>query len=511
MKDHMSTRKGRGFLAALIGLALALSACTVPAAADRSGSVPSADVELVMAAPNGSSEITSFADAVAERSNASIHVDILGREATAEIAGVSGGKLLDAVQDGDVALAAIPVRDLTGLGMRSLDPLIAPFVIDSLVLQAAVLKDSDLVGSMVDDLDIDGVAVVGLLPGPLQYAYGVDRDLTSPKDFEGASIAMSPGEVAERGLTALGAHPVISEFNGAPIDGFDGFILQLQAVTGNGYHEPGGSIAIDAPLWPRPYIVVANADALAALSPEHREALNLAAADAIDGVLAAERKADRASMSILCTSGDVHFTHLGEGELTALRLAVEPVVDDIRSDPERSASLDRINALRAQVRPESAPSCPTISADWPKTVSGRLDGTYSSDTTADDLRAQGIPEVDVVPGNWGHWVLVVDDGRFALSQENESACTWGFGRWRMDERIARMTMEGGGSEQPDDPVWRRGEDFAWWWIEFDGMLQLASAMQDGPPGLTFTRMSVSPDPSAFPGRCPPPAEAFSSE
>ena len=89
-----------------------------------------------MAAPNGPYEIMSFADAVAERSNGSIHVEILDGEETREVAGNTGGEILAAVRSGDVSLAAIPVRDFAGLGVASLDPLIAPFVIDSLALQA---------------------------------------------------------------------------------------------------------------------------------------------------------------------------------------------------------------------------------------------------------------------------------------------------------------------------------------------------------------------------------------
>ena len=86
------------------------------------------------------------------------------------------------------------------------------------------------------------------------------------------------------------------------------------------------------------------------------------------------------------------------------------MLDRIRSDADGGAEswIESMRAACDRPKPEAAPDLPDR-----RLRSGRrrsptvLDGTYSSDTTADDLRAQGVPEIDVVPGNWGHWVLVV--------------------------------------------------------------------------------------------------------
>ena len=108
-------------------------------------------------------------------------------------------------------------------------------------------------------------------------------------------------------------------------------------------------------------------------------------------------------------------------------------------------------------------------------------------------------------------VLVVQSGRFALSQENESACTWGAGRWRMDDEIVRLTMESGGSGKPDDHGWRPGEEFAYRWTEFDDVLQLTLAMEGSMYDFAFTRETTTPDPAAFPERCAVDTEAFTTE
>ena len=508
----MSKQKWRWSTTIMAGaIVLATSGCAVPEGADRAGSVQPLDVQLVMAAPNGQVELEVFADVVAEVSDGSIQVEVLDRDTTEAVAGLTGREVLDAVRQGDVQLAALPMRDLAGLGVDAFEPLLAPYMIDSLTLEAELFKDTELITGMVQEADGLGASIVGVLPGPLVYAYGITRDLTGPSDFQGASIALSPGELAAESVSALGAEPTASEFNGDPVDSFDGLVLQLAAVAGNGYHESGGSIALDAPLWTRPFVVVANAESFAALPDGQRDALHSATTAAIDDMLAEIRASEKEAMSLFCTSGLVRFTEAGQEAIAALGEAVKPILADIRDEQRGAEVLDRIDELRATTVPEPAPACPIVATEWPTTISDRLDGTYSSDTTADDLRAQGVPEIDVVPGNWGHWVLVVQGGRFALSQENESACTWGAGRWRMDDEIVRLTMETGGSAKPDDHGWRPGEEFAYRWTEFDDVLQLTLATEVGPYDFAFIRETTTPDPSAFPERCAVDTEAFTAE
>ena len=146
--------------------------------------------------------------------------------------------------------------------------------------------------------------------------------------------------------------------------------------------------------------------------------------------------------------------------------------------------------------------CIAKPASWPTEVSNRLDGTYTADTTADDLRAQGVPERDIVDENWGHWMLVVKDGRFAFTQENERACTWGYGAWRMDDDLVRTTFEGGGGIAPHGAVNKPGEDFVYHWTDFGGTLKLTLAMDDGPDDMAYTRVSDIPDVTAFPRAAP---------
>lgn len=490
---------------------LSMAGCNAPAGADRAGNVATQPPALMMATPNGEPEIAPYAEVVAHASKGAVEVEILDRATTEEVAGLTGEEILDAVRNGDVQLAALPVRDLADLGVHGLDALIAPYAIDSLELEGELLRDADLVASMVGELDGLGVTGVGILPGPLQYVHAMTFDLTTPEDFADAAIAVSSGEVASATMSALGAIPTVAEFNRQDVSEFDGLVLHIPGVVGNSYHELGGSITVDAPIWPRPFVVIANRDRFAALSDVEQEALRTATVDSIDEVLAAHDARTAEAVSVICQSGLLRFVETGPEGLDELRRAVEPVVEGIRSDALGAAILDRIQDLHSQEIEAATPACPLTPADWPTEVSDRLDGTYTGDTTAEDLRAQGKPERDVVEENWGHYVLVVQDGRYAITQENGAECTWVYGQWRMDDEWVRQTVGGGGGPSTHGTLNRPGEDFLFRWTEFDGTLHLTMPITDGPPDQPWTRVSTTPDLTAFPERCPPPPQAFSSD
>ena len=52
------------------------------------------------------------------------------------------------------------------------------------------------------------------------------------------------------------------------------------------------------------------------------------------------------------------------------------------------------------------------------------------------------------PENWGHWIYVFDRGRFAITQENEEACTWGYGKFAVDGSRMSWTFTDGGGIAP---------------------------------------------------------------
>lgn len=462
-----------------------------------------------MAAPNGAEEIGAYVDAVAKQSGGGLQIRVLSRGETEARTGVTAAKVIEAVRKGDVPLGLLPAREFDAFGVTSLEALLAPLVVDSLPLEAALLRDQHLTTPMLDPISEIGIEGVGILPGPLVHPFGITGPLLAPSDFSGAKIAVSPGDVAARTLALLGAQPVRSEFNGASVDDVDGALLQLPSVTGNTYHAPGRSVTADVTLWPRPLVVVANAKALAALTDDQRAVLRDAVTAAAGGVVATDEAMDAEAEGIGCNAG-LSLQAAGRADLDALRAAVRPVVADIAATEIGAALFARVDELKETLPAQQVLGCVVTPDSWPTEVSNQLDGTYTAVTTADDVVAQGTPEAEIAPENWGQWTLVVKNGRFAMTTENDQACVWGYGDWRMDDKFVRTTYDGGGGIAPFHAAAKPGEDFIFDWTDFGGVLKLTLAVDDGPDDQAFTRVSDIPDVTAFPARCAPPAAAFAT-
>ena len=160
------------------------------------------------------------------------------------------------------------------------------------------------------------------------------------------------------------------------------------------------------------------------------------------------------------------------GDLDGLRRATAPVLTWLRQDAVTSAALDRISALRATVTAEAPPSCAGVAGGsvthaGPLGPRGPLDGTYVVDTTNGG-------DANLEEENYGHWVYVVDRGRFAFSQENGPACTWGYGTWKVHGATVEWLFTDGGGEAPNGAENKPGERFVFGWSKFRDTLTLTA-------------------------------------
>ena len=230
------------------------------------------------------------------------------------------------------------------------------------------------------------------------------------------------------------------------------------------------------------------------------------------------RADDRDGAVDLCRSG-MTLAVASEEQLAALRAAVEPVYEELESDPLTAAYLDEITTIKNELgAPPDTAACddePTAAVSEPP--EGRptvLDGVYEVSTTADDLTAVGDPSP--IPENWGDWVYVFDSGRFAFTQENDRACTWGYGTYEVSgERIAWTVLDGGAVEAPNSAFNRPGEYFVFSWELGGDTLTLGRVPGEISPenfmAKPWHRTSVTPDARALGDRCPPPSPAFAAE
>jgi TRAP-type C4-dicarboxylate transport system substrate-binding protein len=493
---------------AAVSLCLLTSGCS--GSVDKAGgAVPEPTRTLKVLNPRFSVEAEPFVDEVTKVSGGAL---VLEQGEQFERGSADNEvNAIKAVQAGGADLAVIPVRAFGLVGMRSFDALIAPMEIDSMSLQQQVLS-SDIATDMVSGVDSLGLKGIGILPGPMRLAAGITGPLRTPKDFSGARIAFSASAVAERSLRTLDAIPVKSGFEGADIGSFDGLEQQIQSIAGNQYDDDVKWITGNVQLWPRALAVVANADSFDSLNDAQRSWLTKAIHSAIPSTVALQR--DTEELGAMCRRGKAQIIRAPSDQLKQLTDGFAPVYEWLRGDASTARYLDQIDALKAGVTadPNDVPDCSRLTrASAPDAVSP-IDGNYLAKITKSDLINTGVSHGDVVVENYGEFRIVFDRGRFAFSQHESPACTWGYGTFSVTGDKLQLSFIDGGGTSPNDMANKPGEIFDYAWNTYK------SAMKWSPvPGAVSPEMWVSKpwlrqgsaSASKFLGtECPPPAAAF---
>lgn len=422
-----------------------------------------------------------------------------------------------AVARGQAVLGLVPARAFDAVGVTSFDALTAPLLVDSLAFETKVLGTQRLTTRMLAGVDPLGLTGLGILPGPMRKPVGLSRPLIGPRDYRGARIALSPSSLGSKVLTTLGAVPVSSSFEGASMTGFDGLEQQAESVAGNQYDVPGSTITANVNLSPRPLVLIANTVALERLSSRDQEVLREAAAGAVVTTARAQAASAAEGTAVLCRRGNVRFVRATGEQLAALRSALAPVTAELRRDPVTAAAMADIESLHAgyeHAADAEAPVCVASPAGDVADAAAQhlLDGTYTVTTSPAD--GENVPE------NWGRWVYLMDHGRLAFTQENATACTWGYGRYAVRGQQMVWDIGDGGGIAPTGAFNKPGEHFVFSWSLFDGALILGPVTPTT-PGMAveansptnfrarpWHRLSAVPLRAALSRRCPPPTAAF---
>jgi hypothetical protein len=168
-------------------------------------------------------------------------------------------------------------------------------------------------------------------------------------------------------------------------------------------------------LWPRPLVIVMNKQAFGSLTEKQQAVLREAATAAVPGALAATRAEDEEGALQLCRRG-LTFEVAAEGELAALRTALEPVYVELRADSETRSKLDAITKLKSEVA--VAADAPACTSTEPEATASRIpDGTYETTRRKADWLRSGISEEEgSVPGVYrmtfdaGEWTITGPTG-----------------------------------------------------------------------------------------------------
>ncbi|HET8953094.1 MAG TPA: hypothetical protein VFN44_21400, partial [Solirubrobacteraceae bacterium] len=356
-----------------------------------------------------------------------------------------------------------------------------------------------------DELEPLGLKGIAVLPGPLRRPLGLHGRLITPRDFRDLGIGTQQSSVAVAALRALGARPIPLTATGdePELDGVESSMIGLQSGS---YDRAGAHLSSNVNLWPRPLVVFANARSFAGLSSDERDVLRGAAAAVIPRLTALERTGDAEAAGNLCRRGQVAYDSASAADLRALRTTVEPVYRELRADPAGRTALEAITALKRQ-EPEPAaalPPCLRESAPGAQSKT-RLDGTWKMDTGREASAPEYLDE------NWGHWILVFDRGRFAITQQNKTSCTWGYGTFSVDGDETTWLFIDGGGQAPNGAMNQPGEKFSYRLSIFRDSATLRAVKSAISP-TNFNakpwRRLGPPGRAQFSRRCPPPEQAL---
>ena len=493
---------------------LVLSGCG--GSTDRAGNTPAGDpVVLTGVSPFDATEVQPFAAEVNRLSHGSITIRLRSGWHKGTVAGEADA--VGYVRSGHADLGVASARAWHDLGVRGFDALIAPMVVDSFALQQSVLE-SQVAAQMLDSVAPLGLVGLGILPGPMRRPVGVRRDLVSAADYRSSDIGISASPVATRFFDELGAATTATGFVGAAIGGYDGVEQQIASIAGNRYDSVARSITANVALWPRPLVLVANADAMGKLTADQRDVLRRAAARSVLTASNAQQADEQEATGALCRRGALRFVDAGPADIAQLRAAGNRVRDWLSDDSATRGYLADIDGLRdhatVAASTEIVPSCDGIAPEAVTVAApGRrtpLDGTWTMRTTMQQLKGtddltEGDAGGDAVPENYGEWVFVVDRGRFAFTQENGPACTWGYGTWTTEGPEVEWRFTDGGGIAPTSAANKPGELFDYGWSLYRDTLTLTRVDGAVSPGnflaQPWHRVSQSAQPHRFFSRC----------
>ena len=473
----------------------------------KAGGKPAQHVTVLqMANVNGEPDapLQLYADAVARRSGGSLRIDI-GRGY--RLGDVQQEKhLIGDVRAGRVQLAWVGARAWDTVGVKGFRAIVAPFLVDSYALEVKVLA-----GAMSDEM-LEGLRALGLvglavLPGPMRRIAG-RKPLVKPADFAGLTFGTSASLTAQATIRALGARPMVLPAQARPTR-IDGLEQQLGSIWGNQYYRVANDLTRNLPLWPRPLVIFMNRRTFESLSPSQQAALRSAAKDPLAASVTAARADDRRSEVGLCAA-HVREVAASAAETTALRRSVAPVYAVLERDRQTRSFLRGIASLKRRL---GAPADAVSRCAAPGTTATpggtAIDGVYRMHVTAAVVaKHDHVPLAHVTQENYGDFVLVIDRGRFAFTQENENACTWQYGKATLNGNELDWSFTDGGGIAPTHAQNKPGEYFAWRWNLYRQVLTLRPIRPTDLTVEAWQRVSTTPSRDALSHRCPPPESAL---
>jgi TRAP-type transport system periplasmic protein len=403
----MNARARLATVALAVIAAVVAGGCSGGAAGDKAGG-SGEPVVLRMANAYGELDIVPavqyFVSRVKERSGGNVRIQVAST--WGDYADDAEQQVVGGVAAGKADLGWAGARVFDTMGVTSFQALQAPMLIDSYVLEQAVVA-SDFSEQMLQGLTEVGVRGLGLLADGLRKPIAVKHPLLGVADWRGITFGTLKSEGQAQAIRSLGATPMEvfrRSRNEALKDGkLQGLEMDLLVYERNVLAQPAPYVTANVNLWPQVDVLFANPGRLGALTEQQREWLQRAAQDAA-GRSPGFVDRDAQSLKNACQSG-ARFANSSQADLAALRNAFAPVYASLEQDPVTKAFIQRIQALK-QSAPAEAPlaipagctgKAPARPAASTATAPASLNGTYRYLLTKEDARKVGDPEVDQFP------------------------------------------------------------------------------------------------------------------
>lgn len=314
------------------------------------------------------------------------------------------------VMDGELEMGLIPARAWDTLGVTSLEPLQAPFLITSTAhLDAVVTSElaEPLMAGLVD-ADVVGLA---LLPEGLRRPFGFHGPVLGLADYAGGIVRAPTSAVSTRMYEALGA--TTSDAENDPE-------TMLARESSLMLSAGGATVTGNVAFYPKVNVLVIGQAALDGLDERHREVLQQAAVATRDAVIDVMPTSEQLARDFCASGGTIVLA--SEQEVADLRAATASVVDEIAAVSGNAELVGGIRELTPERGDEVAAACaPDPNADA-ENVS--LDGTYRWEMTEDEFRDNGVDDATFIARNIGTYTWTFDDGDWDYVHVDPSGKEW---------------------------------------------------------------------------------------
>jgi TRAP-type C4-dicarboxylate transport system substrate-binding protein len=434
---------------ALASLAAVAASCGNDAGADKLGGHGDVEpVTLTVAHGGGGGgapeALTAFADEVGRRSGGTMTFEYHHGWRRGDVD--TEARTVEDVQAGTFDMALVGARVFDELGVDSFQALLAAMLVDSHNLQEAVFEAGIPTEMLAGVDELDNVVGIAVLPGPMRKILGIDHPFASPADFDGEVIGVTQSAVADETMAALGATS-LDMGGGEPLLGIDALEQQFDSIVSNSYTEVADYVTANINLWPRPLVIVMNAERFESLSAEQQSTLLDAGPAMIPGQLDAARREDNHGATIICRT-ETAMTVATDEDLAAMHTALEPVYADLASDPVTAEYLEAITALKEEIAaPPDSAECEAAEPDR----SGFPQGTFENDTNRLEL-ADGLYALTDHNG-----VLMSPRAGYEVFEDHVTFEAEFSGRWTFDGTtltFSQLTAPDGSPIAPDSAwVW----------------------------------------------------------